>query len=46
LLDAWIRVLFGKIGSGEEVQISCFCDSDYAATFKINTRTGFSLNGG
>ncbi len=42
LLDAWIRVLFGFIGTGQEVQISCFADSEYSPTFSVNTRTAFS----
>lgn len=46
LLDAWIRVLFGSIGAGQEVQVSCFTDSDYVPTFRVNTRTAFSFGGG
>jgi NAD-dependent SIR2 family protein deacetylase len=46
LLDAWIRVLFGFIGTGQEVQISCFPDSDYSPTFSVNTRTAFSRGRG
>jgi hypothetical protein len=45
LLDAWIRVLFGFIGTGQEIRISCFPDSDYSPTFSVNTRTAFSLGG-
>ena len=46
VLDAWIRILFGFIGSGQEIQISCFPDSDYSPTFSINTRTAYSLGEG
>jgi hypothetical protein len=43
LLDAWIRVLFGFIGTGQEVEVSCFPNTDYAPTFKVSTRTAYSL---
>jgi hypothetical protein len=46
LLDAWIRVLFGSVGAGQEGRVSCFTDADYAPTFKISTRTAFSYGGG
>ena len=46
LLDAWIRILFGTVGSGEEVMVSCYPDTDYSAPFKISTRTAFSHGGG
>ena len=46
LLDAWIRVLFGSVGAGQEVRVSCFTDADYAATFRVSTRTAFSYGGG
>lgn len=46
LLDAWIRVLFGSVGAGQEVRVSCFTDADYAPTFKVSTRTAFSYGGG
>ncbi len=45
LLDAWIRVLFGFIGTGQEIRISCFPASDYSPTFSVNTRTAFSFGG-
>lgn len=41
ILDAWIKILFGSVGKGE-VEVTCFKDSKYSATFKINTRTAFS----
>ncbi|MFC1991118.1 SIR2 family protein [Chloroflexota bacterium] len=46
LLDAWIRILFGSVGSGEEVLVSCYPDTAYSAPFKISTRTAFSRSGG
>ena len=46
LLDAWIKVLFGSIGAGQEVRVSCFTDADYAPTFRVSTRTAFSFGGG
>lgn len=46
LLDAWIRVLFGFIGDGQEVQVSCFLDADHVPMFRINTRTAYSFGGG
>ena len=46
LLNAWIKVLFGSIGDGQEVSVSCFPNTDYAPTFKVSTRTAFSYGGG
>ena len=46
LLDAWIKVLFGSIGDGQEVSVSCLPNTDYAPTFRVNTRTAFSCGGG
>lgn len=46
LLDAWIKVLFGSVGDGQEVSVSCFPSTDYAPTFKVSTRTAFSGGGG
>lgn len=46
LLDAWIRVLFGFLGDGQEVPVSCFLDADHVPMFKINTRTAYSFGGG
>lgn len=46
LLDAWIRVLFGFLGDGQEVQVSCFPDANHVPMFKINTRTAYSFGGG
>lgn len=46
LLDAWIRILFGSVGDGQEVAVSCFSNTDYAPIFKVSTRTAFSRGGG
>lgn len=46
LLDAWIKILFGTVGEGDEVSVSCFSDTEYAPIFKISTRTAFSRGGG
>jgi len=46
LLDAWIRVLFGSVGAGQEVRVSCFTDADYMPTFGVSTRTAFSYGVG
>lgn len=45
LLDAWIRILFGFIGA-QDIQIACFTDTDYVPSFRVNTRTAYSLGGG
>jgi len=45
LLDAWIRILLGTIGSGA-VNVSCFPEADYRADFVIGTRTAYSRGGG
>jgi hypothetical protein len=46
VLDAWIKMLFGTVGEGEEVSVSCFSDTERAPIFKISTRTAFSRGGG
>lgn len=46
LLDAWIKVVFGTVGDGQEVSVSCFPNTGYAPTFKVCTRTAFSCGGG
>ena len=46
LLDAWIRILLGSVGSGEAVKVSCFPDVDYSADFEVGTRTAYSRGGG
>ncbi|MCO6427911.1 SIR2 family protein [Nitrosomonas communis] len=42
LLDMWIEILLGKVGSGDTVNVSCFQDTEYSAEFKIGTRTAYS----
>jgi len=41
LLDAWITVLLGD-AKNSDVEITCNPNTDYPATFKINTRTIYS----
>ncbi len=45
LLDAWIKVLFGTVGDGREVSVSCLSNTDNAPIFKVSTRTAFSRGG-
>ena len=42
VLDAWIIILLGKIGTGAEVRVSCFSDTNFPANFVIGTRTAYS----
>lgn len=46
LLDAWIRILLGSVGSGDAVKVSCFPDTEFSAVFEIGTRTAYSRGGG
>lgn len=46
LLDAWIRILLGSVGSGEAIKVSCFPDVNYSADFEVGTRTAYSRGGG
>ena len=46
LLSAWIQVLFGSVGDGRVVEVSCFPDADCVPRFKLNTRTAYSYQGG
>lgn len=46
LLDAWIKVLCGSVGEGEEVSFSCYPSTDFGAIFKLHTRTAYSRSGG
>ena len=46
LLDAWIEILVGAVGSGRVVKVSCFPDAEYSAVFEIGTRTAYSGGGG
>lgn len=45
ILDAWIEILLGSIGSGNAVKVSCFQGSDYDVEFEIGTRTAYSRGG-
>ncbi len=45
LLDVWIAILFGAVGSGSAVKVCCFPDADYSADFEIGTRTAYSRGG-
>jgi len=46
ILDAWIEILLGDVGSGSAVKVSCFQDTEYSADFEIGTRTAYSRGGG
>lgn len=46
LLDVWIGLLLGEIGTGNAVKVSCFYGTDYCAEFEIGTRTAYSRGGG
>jgi len=45
LLDAWIGILFGTVGAGSGVNVSCFNDEKYSGVFEIGTRTAYSRGG-
>ncbi len=45
LLDAWIRILLGSVGSGAAIKVSCFPDVNYSADFEVGTRTAYSRRG-
>ena len=42
ILDAWIEILLGKVGSGSTIKASCFPDAEYSGDFEIGTRTAYS----
>lgn len=46
LLNAWIEILLGVIGTGGAVKASCFQDAEYSADFEIGTRTAYSRGAG
>lgn len=46
ILDAWIEILLGEVGSGNAVKVSCFQGANYSAEFEIGTRTAYSRGGG
>lgn len=45
ILDAWIEILLGEVGSGNVVKISCFQGADYGTEFELGTRTAYSRGG-
>lgn len=45
LLDAWIEILLGVVGSGNTIKVSCFPDAEYSADFEVGTRTAYSRGG-
>lgn len=42
ILDAWIKILLGSMGSAESVKVCAFVGKDHSPTFEIGTRTGYS----
>lgn len=46
ILDAWIEILLGEVGSGNAVKVSCLQGVDFSAEFEIGTRTAYSRGGG
>jgi len=42
ILTAWINILFGSVGSGNNVELIAYTDSEHPAKFTINTRTSYS----
>lgn len=42
ILGAWIKVLLGDVGRGENSTVTAFGDGDYPVGFTINTQTAFS----
>lgn len=45
LLDAWIGILLGSLGTGVGVNISCYKDEEYSGVFEVGTRTAYSCGG-
>ena len=45
LLDAWIGILLGAVGSGKRVCITCYKDEKYSGVFEVGTRTAYSGRG-
>jgi hypothetical protein len=46
LLDAWIALLVGPVGSAQDAEVSCFQNTKYPVAFKLNTRSAYSRRGG
>jgi NAD-dependent SIR2 family protein deacetylase len=45
ILDAWIEILLGEVGSGKSIKVCCLQGTDYSAEFEIGTRTAYSRGG-
>ncbi|MGA9111690.1 MAG: SIR2 family NAD-dependent protein deacylase [Smithella sp.] len=45
LLDAWIEILLGTVGSGSAVEVSSYTYTEYSAKFVVGTRTAYSRGG-
>ena len=45
LLDAWICIVLGSVGTGNSINVSCFPDAEFSAVFEIGTRTAYSRGG-
>jgi hypothetical protein len=45
LLDSWIGLLIGSVGSAQDVQVGCFQNTKYPLSFKLNTRSAYSGRG-
>jgi hypothetical protein len=45
LIDAWIAILLGAVGTGNTVKVSCFSETNFSAEFEIGTRTAYSKGG-
>jgi hypothetical protein len=46
VLDAWISLLVGSVGTAQEARISCFQNTKYPAAFTLSTRSAYSGRGG
>jgi hypothetical protein len=45
LLDAWIGLLVGPVGSSQEAHVACFQNTKFPVSFKVNTRSAYSCRG-
>jgi hypothetical protein len=45
LLDAWIALLVGSVGSAQDTRVSCFQNTKYPVAFTLNTRSAYSGRG-
>jgi hypothetical protein len=46
VLDAWINLLCGSVGRGDNITAECFSKANFPARFELNTRTAYSRRGG